>query len=282
MLKKIITLLLLNLLLLTGCSSSVSKNTNTEVDITQNSFNVNKELFKDDRIDLTCKEITSDSIIFECKNKTDRDILFNFDISLDGILQSMWSDMDESTVLANETKKFSYYFQDSIENVEHASLSLFGIGFVDGSEYMSFDIVDFDLGGNSNPDKLESGEKIFSSDLIDVEYIGKFAQGMNFLVDNKSTESLSLYITDIIINNELDGYGNAFSIPAKSKGIISYYVTNYIENFNGDDINTLNANFILELPNAENVNLCEFVYDNDSITSHIFATDLYNEQNKDA
>ena len=55
-------------------------------------FVVDKEIYNDDHVDLICKEIDSDGILFECTNKTPRDVELMLDIALDGKLQSMWCD----------------------------------------------------------------------------------------------------------------------------------------------------------------------------------------------
>lgn len=280
--SRIKTLLALMLVgTLTACGSAGASNGNEEqkpeetvVEIYEEeaatsgeAFSIEKQIYSDDHIDLTCKEIRGDGIVFECNNKTPRDILLNFDIALDGILQSMWSDVSESTVLTGETKEFMYYSQDVISNPEHETITIAGMGFVEGSEYMSFDVVDFNIGGASNPDILTNGTSIYESDSIDMEFVGLFAQGIEFKISNKTEQALSFFVDDIMMNGDVNGYGSAFSMPAHSEGICRHYVTNYVENFNGDDIKTFTGKISTNLPEQGTVTLCELSYDNESITS---------------
>lgn len=274
--KKCCIIILIVTLSLTGfvTTSFTAKAEGREIQSMQSAFFVGKQIFSDERIDLAVKEISQESIVFECKNKTTRDILLHFNIALDGICQRMWSDVDESTVMAGKTKEVNYYFQEDIKNTEHNTLTIAGDGFVDNVEYMSFDVVDFELGGDSNPDKLETGKTIFSSDILDIEFTSLFAQGMEFCIENKTNSALAFFIEDIIVNKDMDGFGSAFTIPAKSKGICRHYMTGYVENFNGDDIDSFTASFKANLPTHGTVSLCEMLYDKEKVTSTILAPDL--------
>ena len=97
-------------------------------------FVVDKEIYSDDHVDLICKEIDSDGILFECTNKTPQDVELMLDIALDGKLQSMWCDASESTLPAGETKEFFYNANNIIKSTEHKTISIAGIGFVDNTE----------------------------------------------------------------------------------------------------------------------------------------------------
>lgn len=209
----------------------------------EDSFTVNQQIYSDDHLDLVCKSITRDGIVFECKNKTPRDIMSFFDIALDGKLQSMWSDADESTVASGETKEFMYHASDALDHIEHETISIAAMGFVDNTEYLSFDVVNHNIGGKAHPDELASGESVYTSGQVDIEYIGLFPQGIEFKVSNKKHASLSLYIDEVMINGDIDAGGSAFTIPACSEGICRHYITGYVQNINGDDIKSFTANF---------------------------------------
>lgn len=266
---------------LTACGSAGAESTKEElkteetvVEIVEEvaapveeAFSVEKQIYSDDHIDLTCKEIRGDGILFECNNKTPRDILLSFDTALDGILQSMWSDVTESTVMSGEKKEFMYYSQDIISNTEHETITIAGMGFVDGTEYMSFDVVDFDLGGVRNPDKLADGTVIYESDNMDMEFVGLFAQGLEFKISNKTEHAISFFVDEIMMNGDINGYGSAFTMPAHTEGVCRHYVTNYVENFNGDDIKSFTGRIAANLPEQGTVTLCELDYDNGNITS---------------
>lgn len=230
-------------------------------------FPINKQVYSDEHIDLTCKEINRDGIVFECNNKTPRDIEFIFEISLDGILQSMWSDVNESTVISGETKEIIYHSQEKLMQPEHKLLTLSCMGFVDNEEYLSFNVVDFDLGGNSNKDEIKKGTSVFTSDLIDIDFVGIFAQGIEFTANNKTANKIDLYIDNIIMNGDVDGYGSAFTIPAHSTGECKHYVTNYVQNFNGDDINSFTGEISANIADLDTITLCELNYENGAMTS---------------
>lgn len=240
-------------------------------------FVVDKEIYSDDHVDLTCKEIDSDGILFECTNKTPRDVELMLDIALDGKLQSMWCDASESTLPAGETKEFFYNANNIIKSTEHKTISIAGIGFVDNTEYLSFDVANYDIGGSSNPDELASGEAVYSSGVMDIEFIGLTAQGIEFKASNKTNGALDFFVDDIVMNDNVDGYGSAFTLPAHTEGICDHDVINYVDNFNGDDIKKFTANFSVNLPDQGTVQLCSMTYDNGNVSSTVI-TDLGNAE----
>lgn len=266
--------------MITACGSSGTKTNNIEQqneeiikDAIDNNFqavspfSIEKMVFSDDRIDLICKSINVDGIVFECNNKSKRDLQLYFMISLDGIYQHMWSDVNESTVISGETKEIICHSQEMMSNTEHKKLSIKGIGFVDNTEYMSFDVVDFDLGGMSNPETLVQGTPVYESEDLAVEFIGFFAQGIEIKINNKTGKSLSFSLENLMLNEDVNGYGSTFIIPARTEGLLQHYVTSYVQNFNGDDIYSFTGTISVDIPEKGRVSLCNLKYENGKIES---------------
>lgn len=253
--KKIYTILILSSLLcissiLFGCGNNTKKepeNISNEENIkTKNNenetesdksdiFEVNKVVYNSSMIELSCNNITTNYIEFTCKNKTDKNIDIFMYISLDGIVYPTYG--SDTIIQPNSTS--SFMLNGTFETLEHEVMSLCGNVFVDGTGIEEFDICDFKLGGKRNEKTLEEGnEDIYSSDNLQVSYIGADAQGLNFYVNNKRQNSITIGFEEFFINDDDENYGHGVtSIPANSQTIYHVNILSYNKEYFSDDIN---------------------------------------------
>lgn len=185
---------------ITACSTKTENNVNSaENQITNGCFTINKQIYDGNLITLSCKEICTNGIMFECENKSNDDIHIMLDIALDGCMQGLWSNVDDSTIPANETKQF--IMNGSINNIEHELMSINGTIFVNHTGEEEFDICDISLGGQRNEDNAESGEVMYSTDDLVVEYLGADAQGVKFGVTNNRNKTITFGADSFTIND---------------------------------------------------------------------------------
>lgn len=226
---------------ITACSSKtdnkITSDENQITNVTNGSFTLNKQIYDGNLMTLSCKEICTNGIIFECENKSNDDIHIMLDIALDGCMQGLWSNVDDSTIPANKTKQF--IMNGTINNVEHELMSINGTIFVNHTGKEEFDICDIPLGGQRNEDDIKSGEVMYSTDDLVVEYLGADAQGVKFGVINNRDKTITFGADSFTINNDDQDYAmTVTSIVGHSKGTYSIDILTYNENYFSNDLHS--------------------------------------------
>lgn len=226
---------------ITACSSKtdnkITSDENQITNVANGSFTVNKQIYDGKLVSLTCQEICTNGILFECKNKSNVDIDIMLDIALDGYMQGLWCNVDDSTIPANETKQF--IMNGTINNIEHELMSINGTVFVNHTGEEEFDICDISLGGQRNEDNAESGEVMYSTDDLVVEYLGADAQGVKFGVTNNRNKTITFGADSFTINdNDQDYAMTVTSIVGHSKGTYSIDILTYNENYFSNDLHS--------------------------------------------
>ncbi len=146
-------------------------------------FSVNKLLYEEANIRLSCNRILRTGIEFKIENLSDSEILVILNIALDRIGYNSWGGGNDWTIGTHGTKV-------CIENgdltyVEHASMSLNGTVFINGIGVEEFSVCDSNLGGTEHLEiNLSEGTKQYSTD----------AQGLNFYIENKREVSITIGI----------------------------------------------------------------------------------------
>lgn len=200
------------------------KETGEESQKKEKVFAVNKMLYDDEYISITCESISQAGINFKVTSKLkNRNCSISVDkISLDGLGVDLYN-YYHCEIQPGES--INYTMEGSLNYLEHKLLSLTGDVYDDtGTGFVELDICDFDLGGEAN---LEYDEKIgldqFSSDNIDVKYIGASGKGLEFRVYNKKQSMINIVCDSLKLNEEeLELYFGCVSVPANST--VSYYV----------------------------------------------------------
>lgn len=227
--KGIKTLLCVFLLLLglCGCGNGTSASDFTEESTSnRGEYSVNKALYEGTNIKLSCDKILKTGIEFEIENLSDSEILVSLDIGLDGIRYQAWSDVNDWTIGAHETKVCT--INGDLTYVEHAFISLNGIVFRDGTGIEEFSVCDAELGGKENYEiEFEEGIEQYSSDDLVVEYIDADAQGLNFCVENKRDVSITVGFDSFTMNGEEQISGNVTTIPPHTKDIFALDILSY-------------------------------------------------------
>lgn len=226
---------------ITACSSKTDSKINPDENqiknITNESFTVNKQIYDGKLVSLTCKEICTDGIVFECKNKSDNSIDIMLNIALDGYMQKVWCNADNSTISANETKQI--VMNGTLDKVEHELMSINGTVFVNHTGEQEFDICDISLGGQRNEDDIKPGEVMYSTDDLVVEYLGADAQGVIFGVTNNRNKTITFGADSFIINNDDKDYAmTVTSIVGHSRGTYSIDIFSYNENYFSNDLHS--------------------------------------------
>ena len=175
--------------------------------------------------------------MFECKNKSDNNIDIILNIALDGYMQKVWCNADNSTISANETKQI--IMNGTLDKVEHELMSINGTVFVNHTGEEEFDICDISLGGQRNEDDIKPGEVMYSTDDLVVEYLGADAQGVIFGVTNNRNKTITFGADSFIINNDDKDYAmTVTNIVGHSRGTYSIDIFSYNENYFSNDLHS--------------------------------------------
>lgn len=233
----------MGIIMITGCSNGqVEKKKASTNDSTQNqtdeikvnnfsdesekSFEVNKVVFEDEIVQITCKEITDSSIIFVTKNKTDFEIEWlNMNISLDGCQFSLYANNSlDQKIAAREEREIEY--KGELYVAEHKYLGLSGNIFINGSSKGEIDVCNFDLGGNQNEYEINKGKLVYEDDTVAVYYNGLEINNIIFCIYNKLDRAIS---TGFWGNDSLNINGKIYTssvttITGKSAGIYQSYL----------------------------------------------------------
>lgn len=239
MLKKVIVILLSACVLLNicGCAKKPQIENPPIEEASQNTAS-NVEIFSDSNITLSLKEIANDGIVFVCKNNTDNSIELFLDVGLDGTAISLWSDTSEMTVAAQETKDCTLHGE--ISETEHSLMSISGIIFQNNIEIGQIDLCDLKIGDAENKIDLPSGEPIYNSDNLSVEYVGADANGINFKIVNNREKSINVFLEELTFNSGSKDYsGSTITIPAHTQDIYTAYI--YEETYFPDDLVSFNG-----------------------------------------
>ena len=190
-------------------------------------FSVDKTIFENEYAVVTLKDIKSDGLNLDVKSKLEnRAERIVFDgVALDGLCVEAYSYGDNSI---EPGQTLSVFLQGKIKHPEHKILSITGELFDDkGNGFAPFEVLDFDIGGTENAEyQLEPLFSEFSSDHIDVDYLGIDETGIKLAVKNKNDYKISIVCSTLAMNDINTGaYYNAISIPGHSTGryIIDVY-----------------------------------------------------------
>lgn len=203
--KTIILICVIGIFLVGGCEKKQSsiQNVNTE-ETTRNisnqekdtnnsddNFEVNKVVFEDEIIQLTCKKITNSSIKFEVMNKTDFEISWlNMDISLDGVQLSFYANnSSDQNIEGKETREIEYIGE--IGSAEHQYLSLAGNIFINNSSKGAIDVCNYDIGGTKNEPTITRGKLVYDDDTVAVYYNELEINSIKFCVENKLERAIT-------------------------------------------------------------------------------------------
>lgn len=224
---KIFLCVFLLVLGLCGCSDETSASDFADNSANNNGeYSVNKLLYEGINIKLSCNKILKTGIEFEIENLSDSEISVSLAIGLDGIRYKAWSDVNDWTIGAHETKVCT--MNGDLTYVEHAYISLNGIVFIDGVGVEEFSVCDAELGGKENFEiEFEEGTEQYSSDDLVVEYIDADAQGLNFYVENKRDVSITVGFESFTMNGEEQISGNVTTIPPHTKDVFELDILSY-------------------------------------------------------
>ncbi len=181
-------------------------------------FSVNKLLYEEANIRLSCNRILRTGIEFKIENLSDSEILVILNIALDRIGYNSWGGGNDWTIGTHGTKV-------CIENgdltyVEHASMSLNGTVFINDIGAEEFSVCDSNLGGTEHLEiNLSEGTKQYSTD----------AQGLNFYIENKREVSITIGFESFTINGEEQISGNVTTIPPHTKDIFALDILDLIQ-----------------------------------------------------
>lgn len=232
-------------LLLIGCHTDEQylQSRSVEDTVRVRSFVVEKTVYDCDEFTLICNNISPKGIEFRLVNRLDEEVSIWMAIALDGVDAPLWSDSNESTIGAGETKDFLYH--GTLEAVEHELMSVDGVAFIDSGN-ISFDICNLELGGAKNAKELPSGEVFYSTENLIVEYIGADAEGVNFKVVNNRKKSITFGAEKFTINGNDEDYAmGVTSIPGCSQSVYSVNLLRFNEEYFANDLSSFEG--ILEV-----------------------------------
>ena len=256
--KTLFLICIIGILMLSGCSKkqSVTQTVNTnntsqstvneeqDVNKSDEKFEVNKVVFEDEIIQLTCKEITDSSIVFEATNKTDFEVdWLSMDISLDGSQLPFYADnSSDQNIEKQEVRKIEYIGE--IGSAEHQFLSLAGNIFINGSSKGAIDVCNFDIGGTKNEPSISRGKLVYEDDSVAVYYNELEINNIKFCIENKLDRAITAGFwsgEELIVNGK--SYSSSVStVAGKSSSIYSCYLMSseedniqimHIDNFQG-------------------------------------------------
>lgn len=186
---------------------------------------INKIIYSDNIINLTCKEIKNNSIVFEVSNKTDYDIEWLYlTISLDGTQLSLYSD-DGSDKNISKREMRTVTFNGDIENVQHQRMSISGDIFIDGTSKGVIDVCDFELGGKENKISIQKNRKIYDDEILTVYYNKINLDSVQFVVDNKRHNAITVGFWNKVTINGVEYNASVVGINALSSGKYSAGLT---------------------------------------------------------
>lgn len=191
-------------------------------------FSVDKKIFENEYAIVTFKNITSDGLYLDVKSKLEnRAERVYFDaVALDGLCVAAYS-YDDDLIEPGQT--LNVFLQGKIQRPEHKTLSITGELFDDnGNGFAPIEVIDFELGGTENAEyQLEPLFSEFSSDHIDVDYLGIDKTGIRMAVENKNNYKINIVCSTLALNDEDTGaYYNTISIPGHSTGVYTIDVYN--------------------------------------------------------
>lgn len=256
--KTIFLICIIGILMLSGCGKkqSVTQNVNTNntsqssvneeqaVNKSDEKFEVNKVVFEDEIIQLTCKEITDSSIVFEATNKTDFEVEWlNMDISLDGSQLPFYADnSSDQNIEKQEIREIEYIGE--IGSAEHQYLSLAGNIFINGSSKGAIDVCNFDIGGTKNEPSISRGKLVYEDDSVAVYYNELEIDNIKFCIENKLDRAITagFWSGDELTVNGKSYSSSVSTVAGKSSSIYSCYLMSseedniqimHIDNFQG-------------------------------------------------
>lgn len=205
--------------------SNQEKDTNNS----DNNFEVNKVVFEDEIIQLTCKDITNASIKFEVMNKTDFEIdWLNMDISLDGVQLPLYAnDSSDQNIEGQATREIEYIGE--IGSAEHQYLSLAGNIFINNSSKGAIDVCNYDIGGIKNEPTITRKKLVYDDDTVAVYYNELEINSIKFCVENKLDRAITagFWSGDELNINGKSYTSSVSTIAGKSSSI---YVCNLMSN----------------------------------------------------
>lgn len=238
--------LMLSVFSLCGCGKNSSATTETapvenSSSTSKKIFSANRMLYEGANIVLSFNSISYDGIEFEVQNLSESDISVMLSVGLDGIGVSLWGDANDWDIAGGETKICK--MEGDIVNTEHSTMSLHGTVFQDGTGIEEFDVCEAELGGEKNIEiEFPDGEELYSSDELNVQYIGADAQGLNFLVKNNRDVSISAGFETLTINDDDDDYSiGRKEIPPYTTSMLSMDVLTYNPDYFSDDVKSVSG-----------------------------------------
>lgn len=197
-------------------------------------FSVNKKVYEGNYISLSLLKIMPDGILFEVQNKSDVVVSPMLDIALDGVGVQLWGNAADWEIPAGDTKQCK--MNGSITELEHQLLSLHGIVFVDHRGKESFDVCDLNIGGDKHPEELPTGELLYTSESLEIEFLVADAQGLQFKVANRRDDNITIGFEELSINGNEGRAYNVCDIVPHSTGIYSVDLSLYHKDYFPDDV----------------------------------------------
>ena len=235
-----IILILTLMILLVGCSSGAKENNQVqniaksqehsnsniiETDAAEE-FEVNKIVFEDEIIQVTCKKITSSSIVFDIQNKTDLEIEWvNINVSLDGVQIPFYANnSSDQNISGKEVREVEYIGE--IGSAEHQYLGLVGNTFINGSSKGEIDVCNFDLGGSVNDPDIDQGKLVYEDDIVAVYYNAIEINSIQFCIVNKLDRAISagFWGVESLTINDKQYSASVTSVAGKSSVIYDAYL----------------------------------------------------------
>ena len=242
-----ILMCVISIFVFSGCSDNTSSDnisTNTDglnATVTAGSgsssenFIIEKEICNNAFITLAIKEITFEGVEFEVTNNYSETILPHISFSLDGTQVRGWSDGAEWEIPPGNKKTCLYHCD--LETLEHKLLSMNVLIFVNNIGIEEFDISNFDLGGNANPEEIQPGKELYKNEKLTVEFLNADADGLNFRVINNRDEAIGVRFDELYINGGSEIVSvTVTSVVPHAQAIYSIDLRSADENYFPDDL----------------------------------------------
>lgn len=203
----------------TVSSSDESSDSSSNGDV----FQVNKQIFDDQYLTLTCNYIDSEGVVFTVKSKlSNRNIDFDMDtVALDGqTIAGAYGEFVELSPGAEDSVRFHANIQD----VEHKTMSLHAIAFNDqNTGFDTVDICDFDIGGTEHKAfDITSKPLLFKGTNFELRFFGIDDAGILLAATNYDTKTINTSGSITRINEkEFDQSSDGRSMPPHSTIIIT-------------------------------------------------------------
>ncbi len=245
--KKIIGVVLvfcMSLGILSGCAQKTKKVNNKK------EFEVSKMIKDTDDYSLKVLNITKKGINFEFKNKTDKEVDLDLDISLDGIMESLYN-FDTSDIKAHS--KNTYLFEGKLTQCEYEKMTIHITLFANSRSFVNDSVVDFDLGGSiTNNRKIKNGTTLYKSPDLIINYLGTTETGIKLKVVNKLKKDIWIDFEDFYYNDNIKApYIGVETLNAKSIKEVEIKLNSSENNFYASELKQFTCRGCSVLNNLE-------------------------------